>query len=442
MRQIARWTTVALAAGLIGAGCSSDDEADTTPTVVTAAPTSAAPTTTETASTTAAPDTTGVAPSTTLTAASTTTVPPATSLTARQLVEALAADDLAGRDNGSAGSVAAQELLIGQLQQFAVPALPDQAEGYLQRFAEGTNVVAVIPGGDLADQWVVIGAHYDHLGTDCPTTDPADTICNGATDNATGVAAAIATARSVAAAGVPRRSVLVAFWDAEEDGLLGSAAYVAAPIVPLAQTVAYVNFDIQGLNLLPSLANSTIMVGAETGGQALTEAALAATQASSLDTTALSLLFGQGRSDHANFAAAGVPSVFFTDANSACYHTSQDDVSIVDFDKLDQQILTSTALAETLVSTDVPPAFDGAAPATSYEDAVSMLGLVTKAEVDLPMLDPTAQQATEQYIADLQTIVDAGPAAFDENAVSTVLSGAVVVVDALTQGECSANISG
>ena len=106
--------------------------------------------------------------------------------------------------------------------------------------------------------------------------------------------------------------------------------------------------------------------------------------------------------------------MFFTDANSACYHTSQDDVTIVDFDKLDQQVLTSSALAETLVSTDEPPVFDAAAPATSYEDAVSMLGLVTKAEVDLPLLDPEAQQAAQQYIADLQTIVDAGPAAFDE----------------------------
>ena len=413
--------------GTLGADGSADD--------------SAAPTTTEASSAAPAPDTTAPAAATTVTVESTTTVAPATTLTPRQLVEALAADDLEGRDNGSPGSVAAQELLVDQLQQFALPARPDEPEGYLQRFAEGTNVVAMIPGGDLAEQWVVIGAHYDHLGSDCPTSDPVDTICNGATDNATGAAVAMATARSVAAAGVPRRSVLIAFWDAEEDGLLGSAAYVAAPIVPLEQTVAYVNFDIQGLNLLPSLANSTIMVGAETGGQALTDAALAATQVSSLDTIRLSLLFGQGRSDHANFAAAGVPSVFFTDANSACYHTSQDDVSIVDFDKLDQQVLTSNALAETLVSTDEPPVFDAAAPATSYEDAVSMLGLVTKAEVDLPLLDPLAQQAAQQYIADLQTIVDAGPAAFDEGDVSQVLAGAVLFVDALTQGQCSSNVT-
>ena len=55
-------------------------------------------------------------------------------------------------------------------------------------------------------------------------------------------------------------------WDREEDGLLGSAYYVNHPIVPLAKTVGYVNFDIQGANLLPSLRNVSFAVGAETGG--------------------------------------------------------------------------------------------------------------------------------------------------------------------------------
>ena len=80
--------------------------------------------------------------------------------------------------------------------------------------------------------------------------------------------------------------------------------YVEDPAVPLDQTVGYVNFDIQGVNLLPSLTNATIMVGAETGGPNLVDAAGRAADASPLDTVALSLLFGQGRSDHANLAAA------------------------------------------------------------------------------------------------------------------------------------------
>ena len=107
----------------------------------------------------------------------------------------------------------------------------------MQPFPGGTNVVAVIPGTDLADEYVVVGAHYDHLGNSCrvPPGSPTDTICNGATDNATGVAAVLPIARSIAAQPTkPRRSVVLALWDSEEDGLLGSLFYVQNPLVPLA----------------------------------------------------------------------------------------------------------------------------------------------------------------------------------------------------------------
>jgi Zn-dependent M28 family amino/carboxypeptidase len=67
----------------------------------------------------------------------------------------------------------------------------------------------------------------------------------------------------------PRRSVVLALWDAEEDGLVGSLYYVLHPLVPLAKTIAYVNFDIQGANLLPTLRRMSFAVGAETGGSAL-----------------------------------------------------------------------------------------------------------------------------------------------------------------------------
>jgi hypothetical protein len=116
----------------------------------------------------------------------------------------------------------------------------------------------------------MVGAHYDLEGTDCFTFDlPDDNICNGAADNAAGVAAAFMTATDFASTTAPvsgERSMIIAFWDGEEDGLVGSRASVADPLVPFDQTVVYVNFDIQGANLLRSLANTTILVGAETGG--------------------------------------------------------------------------------------------------------------------------------------------------------------------------------
>jgi hypothetical protein len=367
--------------------------------------------------------------------ATTTTVAGADPERYRSVVEQLASDVFEGRDNQSPGSTAAQAFLTGHLDDVTEP-LPDAPDGYAWEFEAGTNLIGLIPGGDLADEYLVLGAHYDGLGSDCRTNDPADEICNGAADNAAGVAAVLEVARALADAG-PERSVIVALWDAEEDGLLGARAYVADPPVPLEQTVAYLNWDIQGTNLTPSLADTTVMVGAETGGPNLIAAADRASEVSGLHTLALSLLFGQGRSDHAAFAEAEVPTVFFTDANNSCYHTAQDDVAAVDFDKLGQQILTGTALAEDLAATEELPAFDADAPAATFGDAESMYEVVSGSQEDFDILGGGGRTVAEAYLADLQAIVDAGEAAFDDEAVSDLLGGAVDIVEALTTGECT-----
>jgi hypothetical protein len=426
---------VAVVAAIVATSCSSSKSSLAT----TVAPsTSNAPA----ATTESAPATTTAAPATT--AASTTTVPAGPKvMTAKEIVEALASDDLKGRNNDTPESAAARKILIDQLATFAKPAYPDKTgdDRYLQTFESGTNVFAVIPGGDLADQYVIISAHYDHLGygkdTGCQLNGGADIICNGATDNAAGAASAVTVARNIAAAGTPRRSVLIALLDREEDGLLGSVAYVKDPVVPLAKTVANVNFDIQGSNLLPSLASTTVAVGAETGGPNLVTATANATKASKLNTVMLSLLFGQGRSDHATFAASKIPTVFFTDANSGCYHQVTDDAKHTDFAKLDQQLLTATALVRDLVATDAPPVFT-AAPSSSYADAVSMLKLMKNAEADLGLLTAGDQPKLRQYIVDLTTIVDAGPGAFNDDSVGKLLGGAIVIVRALSNAPCPA----
>jgi len=365
---------------------------------------------------------------------------PVPALGPRAIVEALAADALTGRDNDTPGSLAAQKILVGQVSQFAKPAFPSAqgTAGFLQPFDRGTNILAVVPGGDLADQYVVIGAHYDHLGTDCPTSDPKDNICNGATDNAAGVAAAISAARAIAASGTPRRSVLLALWDKEEDGLLGSKYYTTSPVVPLAKTVAYVNFDIQGADLLPSLTTTTLLLGAETGGSSLIASASAAAKASALRTLQFSLVFGEGRSDHANFVAAGVPSVFFTDSTSSCYHTAQDDTKVVDYTKLDQEIAAASALASDLVTTDTPPIFTSVSARSTYSDAVAMLAIATGAESSLNRFDPAGQSTVKQYLAAVRAIVKSGAAKFDEAASATLITGAPPFVDAVTQGRCEA----
>ena len=120
----------------------------------------------------------------------------------------LAGDDTAGRNNDTAGSAAARAYLIDQLRPIA-QGLNRSGTGdaaYTQAFSGGTNVVAVIPGTDLADEYVVVGAHYAGLGGSCARSIPEDRICNGATDNATGVAGALAIARSSPASGRGGRS--------------------------------------------------------------------------------------------------------------------------------------------------------------------------------------------------------------------------------------------
>ena len=424
-----RSVAVLVIAALGMAACSSDSGDATSPTEGSPSTLAVALATTS-ASTTGAPTTTAAATTTAVTVSD-----------VRAIVETMASDEFDGRANGSPGSEAARRYLIDRLSAYAQPVYADRPgdAGFVQTLTDGTNVLALIPGGELSDEYVVVGAHYDHLGRSCATSDPADQICNGATDNATGVAAALTIGRTIAAAGPPRRSVLLAFWDREEDDLSGSSAFVADPPVPLASITAYVNFDIQGSDLLPSLADTTVIVGAETGGPNLgTLVAAAADAAVALEPVRLSLLFGQGRSDHAVFVAAGVPSVFFTDANNACYHTAQDDLRAVDFAKLDHQIAMVTEVTQGLVETDTPPQFDPDAPATIFDDAVSMLAVTTKALPDIGLLEPEAQDAARVYLTALQAMVDAGPAAFDDAAVGTLLAGAVTFVDALRHGECRA----
>ena len=179
---------------------------------------------------------------------------------------------------------------------------------------------------------------------------------------------------------------MFAFWDREEDGLLGSRHFLANPLVPLEDVVGYVNFDIQGANLRPSLRNFTFAIGAETGGERLQEMVAAASAPSALDTRAFSEIFGQGRSDHAPFIAAGIPTVFFSDSTGPCYHTDMDDPEIVDHPKLAHQIGTAQRLVRDLANTPTPPSFQTGQPLATFDDAATLAEIANRfAEIgDLP----------------------------------------------------------
>jgi len=104
------------------------------------------------------------------------------------------------------------------------------------------NVLGRLRGRTHADETILYGAHWDHLGVGAPDA-KGDSIYNGAVDNATGVAAIIELARAFAAGPRPERSVVFAAWTAEEKGLIGSEYYAANPVYPLETTVAGFNVD-------------------------------------------------------------------------------------------------------------------------------------------------------------------------------------------------------
>ncbi|HXG70438.1 MAG TPA: M28 family metallopeptidase, partial [Gemmatimonadaceae bacterium] len=104
------------------------------------------------------------------------------------------------------------------------------------------NVLGRLPGASRPAETVMIGAHWDHLGVGAPDA-RGDSIYNGAVDNGTGIAAVLELARVFAAGPRTQRSLVFAFWTAEEKGLLGSEYYASNPVYPLETTVGGFNID-------------------------------------------------------------------------------------------------------------------------------------------------------------------------------------------------------
>lgn len=352
----------------------------------------------------------------------------------------LADDALMGRNNNTPGSTMAQDYLITQLGNMGATGLNTSQTGddaYKQPFPSGTNILAVITGSELPNEYVMVGAHYDHVGS-CTNKEPGDTVCNGATDNAAGVAATLAIGRAIDNLPVkPRRSVILAFWDSEEDGLLGSEFYVDNPIVPLASTITYVNFDIQGANLLPAVKNFSFAIGAETGGAELRALVDAAIPGVGLNTRQFSFIFGQGRSDYFNLGAAGVPTVFFSDATGPCYHTNQDEIAVVDFDKLEKQSEIGFNVTKALADVVTPPPW--VQPLTvlgTFEDAVLLNDVVNAGITNLALFTPAQQTTLLNAQSQINAIVADGEANFGSADVTTLLFRAMDVLNALVTIDC------
>ncbi len=168
-----------------------------------------------------------------------------------------------------------------------------------------SNVIGLLPGKTRPDEYVVYSAHYDHLGLCAP--DEADPICNGAIDNASGVAALVALADLFRQSGPPERSVLFLALGAEESGLLGSEFYAANPVYPLSRTVGGLNIDSL---TFAGKARDVRVIG---GGKSELDAFLRQTLAEVGRTGTPDSTPERGfyyRSDHFSFAKRGVPMLY------------------------------------------------------------------------------------------------------------------------------------
>ena len=170
---------------------------------------------------------------------------------------------------------------------------------------ESNNVAAVLPGTDLKDQYVVCTAHWDHFGIGTPVD--GDSIYNGASDNASGVAALMWLARKYQQLPIrPRRSIVFVAVTSEECGLLGSQYYCEHPLFPLSKTAANLNFD----GSAP--AERTHDVSLRAAGKTDTDAlvvAMAAAQGRRVNVITEDPAGGYFRSDQFNFVKKGVPAV-------------------------------------------------------------------------------------------------------------------------------------
>ena len=194
-------------------------------------------------------------------------------LTAEAHVAFLADDDLEGREAGTQGGRIAGDYIVSMLKSLGIRPVGDSYyhpfEVYhAERQKKGqrwqvepdsiaklkqvvhqklslNNVLGMIEGKNK-NEYVIVGAHYDHLGID-PMLD-GDQIYNGADENASGVSAVLQIARAFLATGQqPMRNVIFAFWDGEEKGLLGSRAFVQS-FPQIDQVKGYLNFDMIGRN--------------------------------------------------------------------------------------------------------------------------------------------------------------------------------------------------
>ena len=223
--------------------------------------------------------------------------------------------------------------------------------------AIGDNVIGYLPptGAAASDApYVLLGAHYDHLGyglggDSLARGEEAGQIHNGADDNASGVAAVLATGARLASA-QRDRGIIMALWSGEELGLLGSADFVDRAPVPMGDIAAYLNFDMVG-----RLRDNALTLQAIGSSSIWTDLVTESNERTGFD---LSLVPDPYLpTDVRSFNAAEVPSLNFFTGSHEDYHRPTDDAHTINYEGLDRIVELATAVATDLLARPDAPDF-------------------------------------------------------------------------------------
>ena len=277
---------------------------------------------------------------------------------AEATINFLASDELQGREAGFHGSRVTSEYIVSLLQWMGVSPLADcyfqpfdayrkerQKKGRLEVHPDSIaklkqevhqklsmrNVLGMIPGKNTKE-YVIVGAHFDHLGID-PLD--GDQIYNGADDNASGVSAVLQIARAFLASGQqPERNVIFAFWDGEEKGLLGSKYFVQTCSF-LSQIKGYLNFDMIGRNNKPQQPKQVVYfytAAHPVFGDWLKEDIRKYGLQLEPDYRAWENPIGG--SDNGSFAKVGIPIIWYHTDGHPDYHQPSDHADRLNWDKV------------------------------------------------------------------------------------------------------------
>lgn len=219
-----------------------------------------------------------------------------------------------------------------------------------------SNVIGILEAeGPLAEETIVVGAHYDHLGMGpFGSRRPNErAVHNGADDNATGTAAVMELARRLSATRLKRRVVFIGF-TAEERGILGSNYYLANPAIPLDKTVAMINFDMIGM-----YGKQGITLGGANTAKEFPEVLARASKGADFNVKQSQSV---GGSDHAGFYNKDIPIMFFHTGLTDLYHTPDDDFETIDVEGAATTIDLAERVIREIAELPERPTFTKVAP--------------------------------------------------------------------------------